>query len=72
MKERHIGQVSFNLLDEYEKDLWEYATKKQHGKFSQYVKRLIEQDRIGKRNIYNDVLVPEDSNEDISAAESFL
>lgn len=75
MKERHIGQVSFNLLNDYEKGLFIHASKKEHGGFSQYIKRLIERDREG----YNVIpLKPVPLNnidvekENIIAAESFL
>lgn len=72
MKERHIGQVSFNLLDEYEKGLWVFANQDKHGKFSQYIKRLIEQDRNGHRNIILPMDPVQDLNEDKSAAQAFL
>lgn len=73
MKERHIGQVSFNLVDEYERNLYEHAIKKEHGKFSQYIKRLIERDREGVKVNYH--VLPQDSaddKEDVNAAGSFL
>ena len=44
-KKREVIQSSFSMVDEYEKGLWEFATKPEHGAPSQYVKRLIAQDR---------------------------
>lgn len=46
-KKRAVQPVSFNLTDEYEKDLYEYALSQQKY-FSRYVKRLIENDRRGE------------------------
>lgn len=43
---RTIKTISF-AANEYEYGLLEYATKPEHGPFSQYVKRLIERDRAG-------------------------
>lgn len=63
MKERHIGQVSFNLLDEYEKELFKHATKEVNGKFSKYIKRLIE------RDLTNKVIIKVDKNEEINKEE---
>ena len=43
---RKIKNVSF-ADTEYERELLSHATKPEHGPFSVYVKRLIEQDRAG-------------------------
>lgn len=73
MKNRHIGQVSFNS-GAYESGLWEYATQEEHGEFSRYVKRLIERDRQEKRS--NFIAIPSslslEEDEDIRAAGGFL
>jgi|GEM_PF-3614906 len=74
MSGRNIGQVSFNS-GVYENDLWEYATQKEHGTFSQYVKRLIERDRESKKATH--CVLPQDTNihyieEDAHAAGGFL
>lgn len=45
-KLRTVKNVSF-ADTEYERGLLDYATKPEHGPFSVYVKRLIEQDRAG-------------------------
>lgn len=44
-KKREIGQTSFSMLDEFEKELWEWANRKEHGKFSPFVKRILVQER---------------------------
>lgn len=45
-KKRTVKNVSFGD-SEYERGLLEYASKPEHGPFSVYIKRLIEQDRAG-------------------------
>lgn len=45
MEDRKIRPVSFNLLDPYEVELNEFVKTK--GKFSKYVKRLIQKDKEG-------------------------
>lgn len=45
---RKIKTASFNLTNEYEKKLLAYAESKQHGDYSQYVKRLIGRDMEGR------------------------
>lgn len=75
MKERHIGQVSFNLLDEYEIGLFNHANKKEHGKFSQYIKRLIDRDLVGNRATSVSPIIShiiEEDEENVRAAGSFL
>ncbi|KQL37102.1 hypothetical protein [Psychrobacillus sp. FJAT-21963] len=74
MKDRHIGQVSFNLLDEYEIGLLKHATKIENGKFSKYIKRLIERDREGKKvtHIANPQALIIEEEEDVRAAGGFL
>lgn len=39
--------VSFSHLDEWERDLLDYALDPARGRFGPYVKRLIERDRVG-------------------------
>lgn len=46
VKQRVIQPVSFNVEDDYERKLLEYALSQQKY-FSRYVKRLIEKDREG-------------------------
>lgn len=72
MKERHIGQVSFNLFDEYEKGLWDFANQKEHGRFSQYIKRLIEKDRSGYGRVIPIAGPQQVVYEDKTAAQGFL
>lgn len=72
MKERHIGQVSFNLLDEYEVGLLAHASKKEHGRFSQYIKRLIDRDRQGNNISPFEFEPVQDLGEDVKAAKTFL
>ena len=80
-KKREVIQSSFNMLDEYERELWEWATKSEHGSHSQYVKRLIAQDR--ERHTSNNVVIerfaklidyvePVDVNENKEAAKGFI
>lgn len=45
-EDRRNKSTSFDLSDEYEKELLKYAELKKHGKFSKYVKRLISEDRV--------------------------
>lgn len=47
MTGRKLQPVSFNVADDYERSLYEYALAQQKY-FSRYVKRLIERDRDGK------------------------
>lgn len=72
MKDRHIGQVSFNLMDGYEKELFKYAYKEEHGEFSKYVKRLIERDREGRIAHALPKIQKEFIEEDVCAANTFL
>lgn len=46
-KPREIKGVSFSMVDDFERGLYEYATAGERGSFSKYVKRLIERDRAG-------------------------
>lgn len=48
MKEaRTIKAISFSHDDDYENELYTYATDPARGKFSTYIKRLIDRDRAG-------------------------
>lgn len=44
-KKREVIQSSFNMMDEFEKELWQWATKSEHGAPSLFIKRLIVQER---------------------------
>ena len=44
-KKREVMQSSFSMVDEFERDLWEWATKPEHGAPSLFIKRLIVQER---------------------------
>lgn len=44
-KKREVIQSSFSMLDQYERELWEWATKPEHGAPSLFIKRLIVQER---------------------------
>lgn len=62
MTGRKLSVVSFNVSDEYERGLYEFAIAQQ--KFlSRYIKRLIEQDRARKQEPVGEVMtiVPEDT-----------
>lgn len=68
-KKRIIKPVSFNVNDEYERRLFEYATDKERGMFSRYIKRLIALDRDGelaRNSVVSPAVMPE-SNEDEDA-----
>lgn len=74
-KDRHVGQISFNLRDCYEKELFNHAYKAEHGEFSKYIKRLIDRDRESDKVIStsnNHPTTPNNSEEDVIAAEGFL
>ncbi|MDW0112149.1 hypothetical protein QT711_03060 [Sporosarcina saromensis] len=45
MKSREICPVSFNLKDEYERELFEFAKQPENGRFSLFIKRLIAEER---------------------------
>lgn len=47
MKDRKIKPVSFSLVSEYDSRLLTYATAAERGNFSQYIKRLIDEDMRG-------------------------
>ncbi len=47
MKDRKIKPVSFSHVSEYDSRLLAYAESKERGNFSQYVKRLIDEDMSG-------------------------
>lgn len=47
MKDRKIKPVSFSLVSEYDSRLLAYATATERGNFSQYIKRLIDEDMRG-------------------------
>lgn len=62
---RKICPVSFNLDDNYERDLFHYASQCKY--FSKYVKRLIDRDMNGQTlPTQNNVPVIDLSNEEIS------
>lgn len=47
MRKRALQPVSFNLSDQYERELYEYAMEQQKY-FSKYIKYIIEKDRSSK------------------------
>lgn len=49
MRKRKNKSTSFNLECAYDKSLLDYAERKENGKFSEYIKRLIHMDREGVR-----------------------
>jgi len=79
-KKREVIQSSFSMLDEFEKDLWEWATKPEHGAPSLFIKRLIVQER--ERQTSKSIVVegfaeiveyePVDVDENKKAAKGFL
>jgi len=72
MKKREIGQVSFNMTDDFERGLWEHAVKKG---FSKYVKRLIDRDMNNTpipMSTTIEVEVHKEMDEDKEAAKGFL
>lgn len=44
-KKSEVLQSSFSMVDEFERDLWEWATKPEHGAPSLFIKWLIVQER---------------------------
>ncbi|KAA0944046.1 hypothetical protein FQ087_18140 [Sporosarcina sp. ANT_H38] len=57
---RKTKSISFDLTDEYEKGLLEFAeSKEDKGKFSRYIKRLIAQDRDGSIRTSSMPVMPE-------------
>lgn len=64
---RKCKTVSFDLKDGFEKDLLQHAEKK--GKFSKYIKRLIQKDREGGVAIAAAPIdqVPDNYNQDAMA-----
>ena len=80
-KKREVIQSSFSMLDEFEKDLWEWATKPEHGAPSLFIKRLIVQER--ERQTSKSIVVegfpevveyvePVDVDENKKAAKGFI
>lgn len=78
---RKIKSTSFNVNDEFEKELLLYAEQKENGNFSRYIKRLIVKDRDSGNIVYmpvNNETVPfspdanREQDEDIEAMEGFL
>lgn len=78
MKDRKIKPVSFSLVSEYDSRLLVYATAAGRGNFSQYIKRLIDEDMRGVQRAtpmyapvqeYKD---PVPTNEDADAMSGFL
>lgn len=69
---RKCKTVSFDLSDKHEEDLLKYAES--CGKFSRYVKRLIEEDRKRKLAPISDNNEHEEKKDDytIEAMSSFL
>ncbi|WP_438310740.1 hypothetical protein [Sporosarcina sp. FA9] len=80
---RVVGQVSFSKVDRFEKELWEWATKEEHGEFSPFIKRVLVEARERERK-YSMIKVvegkmgiveyadPVNVNEDKEAAKGFL
>lgn len=72
-KKREVGQVSFSMIDSYEKGLWDHSAKQ--GAFSKYVKRLIDRDINNSDypvNLIGEVIPLSNKNEDKEAAKGFL
>lgn len=78
MKVRKIQPVSFSLVSEYDSRLLAYATAAERGNFSQYVKRLIDEDMRGVQQtapMYAPTqghVEPKPTNEDADAMSGFL
>lgn len=76
-KQRVIQPVSFNVEDDYERKLLEYALSQQKY-FSRYIKRLIEKDREGvpvvsaPQPVQAVTKVKDDSKKNQRLASSFL
>lgn len=72
MMSRRCKTVSFDLSDKFEEELLEYAEAQ--GKFSRYVKRLIEDDRKRKLNMNYDNGSNEEEKDDytLNAMSGFL
>lgn len=71
---RKTKSISFDLSDEYEKELLEYA-EKQSKYFSRYMKRLIDRDKnkIMEKPVYNVAEnVPEVEDSDVEDMTSLL
>lgn len=77
---RKIKSTSFNVDDEFEKELLLYAEQKENGNFSRYIKRLIIKDRdnenivrvpVSNSSIPFSPVVNRD-DEDVEAMEGFL
>lgn len=68
---RKCKTTSFDLSDPFEKELLEYA--EQQGKFSRYIKRLIEKDKEGAflPPTFNQQFAPE-GKPDFDAMSTFL
>lgn len=78
---RKIKSTSFNVNDEFEKELLLYVEQKENGNFSRYIKRLIVKDRDSENIVYmpvNNGTIPfspvenREQDEDIEAMEGFL
>lgn len=77
---RKIKSTSFNVNDEFEKELLLYAEQKENGNFSRYIKRLIVKDRdnenVAHIPVSNGVIpfspIANREDEDIEAMEGFL
>lgn len=80
---RKNKSTSFNLHDQFEVELLQYAEKQENGSFSRYVKRLITKDRDGTlmaradtpsnvAPINSQTVEHETSKEDINAMSNFL
>ena len=70
---RKNKSISFDLTDEFEKQLLLYAEKAEKGKFSKYIKRLIANDMEGRQTSSVNVMMNATTEKDeVDSTDGFL